>query len=134
MGTGIGEMLQAQSAREQMARTMNAHNERTTNARIKKLKTQYETKIAQLRENYRIQTNNVAIVEAGTGNSVAQTQTAIDIIMQLSGKSFEQTKDMIYQNTTEARYDRMQAWVKSSPKYEGGLINDARVELLREKQ
>lgn len=125
------DRINAQIAAEANARVINnrieAHNRRVANTQEEQIRQHYELEIKRLQSDYRWQTKNVEAVEGTAGNSMAQTQTAIDIIMELTGKSFEEVRQMIYQNTPESKKDKIKKWLKTSPDFDGGLIHDARV-------
>ncbi len=125
------DRINAEIAAEANARVINnqieAHNRIAANNREAQIRQHYELEIKRLQNNYRIQKNNVENVKWTASNSIAQTQTAINIIMKLTGQSFEEVKDLIYQQTSESEYNKMNKWLKTLPKFEGGLINDARL-------
>ncbi len=125
--SATSQMLEAQGMAAQMKRRMESHNNHVAATREQQIKQHYELEIKRLQSDYRWQTENVEAVKGTAGNSVAQTQVAIDIIMESTGKSFEQVKQMILKHRNIDSYsDRAKAWLKTSPEFEGSLMSNSR--------
>lgn len=122
------QRINAEIAAEANARVVNnitqEHNARVANTREQRIIENHNLEIERFEEHYR---KNIATVKSTAGNSMAQTQVAIDMLMELTGKSFEEVRQMIYQNTSKSKRDKIKKWLATYPDFNGGLIHDARV-------
>ena len=118
------QMLENQGMQARASRIMNNHHNQDLANQAQHLKNQYERELDRLQNNYRIQKNNVAVVETTAGNSIGQTHTAISIIMQLTNKPFEEVKQMILDDELkDLRCDKAVEWLKTSPDFKEGLLS-----------
>lgn len=121
------QMLEAQSAAAAISRNVFLDQQHALTQQQKKLKQHYELEIKRLQSDYRWQTKNVEAVEGTASTFAGEMQVAIDIIMESTGKSFEQVKQMIIEHRNIDSYcNKAHTWLKTSPRLENGLISDSR--------
>lgn len=101
---------------------MEAQNRATEARNAKKLQQQQQNvanEIARLKD-------NGVIDRANKGISMGQTQVAIDIIMQLTNKNFEEVREMIAQHSKLKNYtSTLEDWAENNTG-NGSLLLDGR--------
>ncbi len=101
---------------------MEAQN-RATEARNAKQQQQQQQNVAN--EIARLK-DNVTIGRANKGRAMGQTQVAIDIIMQLTNKNFEEVREMIVQHSKLENYTHtLENWAENNTS-DRGLLLDGR--------